>query len=129
LRFVTVELPSSRRDAVKPITPEHHRLAVTVSKSQRPPTVRTPACRYIPADVRREVWTRDGGRCQERLQSGGICGATHRVEFHYLHEHARGGPATSSNLTLRCAFHNFRAAESSYGEEFMRRFRSEGEDR
>src|SRR5262249_35113419 len=68
-------------------------------------------------------WNRDQGRCQEPLASGGICGSTHRVEFHHRKEHARGGPATSSNLTLRCSFHNFRAAEHSYGEEFMHRFR------
>src|SRR5215831_11410962 len=34
--------------------------------------------RYLPAEVRREVWSRDQGRCQEPLASGGICGATHR---------------------------------------------------
>jgi 5-methylcytosine-specific restriction endonuclease McrA len=171
-RTVQVELPPARRDAVKPLAPTQHRLAVTVSsefvqdleqaraalsrkfpgadlatvlheglrlilKEQRrrkalttsPRPTKTPARpgpageRYIPAEVRREVWSRDQGRCQEPLASGGICGSTHRVEFHHRHEHARGGPATSSNLTLRCSFHNFRAAERSYGEKFMDRFR------
>src|SRR5215831_10637627 len=171
-RTVQVELPPARRDAVKPLAPAQHRLAVTVSSEfvqdleqaraapshkfpgadlatvlheglrlilkehrkrkaltgaprpqQAPARPRPAGGRYLPAEVRREVWSRDQGRCQEPLASGGICGSTHRVEFHHLMEHARGGPATSSNLTLRCSFHNFRAAEQSYGEEFMQRFR------
>src|SRR5689334_23079312 len=32
------------------------------------------------------------------------------------------GPATVNNLSLRCAVHNLRAAERSYGQEFMSRF-------
>src|SRR5262245_35194049 len=142
-RTVAVELPSGRRDSVKPVAPTQHRLAVTVSsefvedleqaraalshkfpgadlatvlheglrlilKQQRkrkalttsPRPRKTPARpqtgdRYIPAEVRREVWSRDQGSCQEPLASGGICGSTHRVEFHHLKEHARGGPAIS----------------------------------
>src|SRR5215831_14680089 len=171
-RTVQVELSPARRDAVKPLAPAQHRLAVTVSSefvqdleqaraalshkfpgadlgtvlheglrlilkehrkrkaltgAPRPQTAparpRPAVGRYLPAEVRRKVWSRDQGRCQEPHASGGICGSTHRVEFHHRKEHERGAPATSSNLTLRCQFHNFRAAEHSYGEQFMHRFR------
>jgi hypothetical protein len=166
---VQVELAPPRRDAVKPVAPAQHRLAVTVSsefvqdleqaraalshklpradlatvlheglrlilkaqrkrkglvdspgRAQQPP--RPPRGRSIPAAVRREVWTRDRGSCQEPLASGGVCGSSYRVEFHHLKEHARGGAATVDNLSLRCAWHNLRAAERSYGREFMSRF-------
>ncbi len=32
--------------------------------------------RYIPAEIRREVWQRDHGRCQWPTEGGGICGST-----------------------------------------------------
>src|SRR5262245_15646163 len=105
---------------------QRKRKALTTSPRPRKTPARPRAGdRYIPAEVRREVWSRDHGSCQEPLASGGICGSTHRVEFHHLKEHARGGSATSSNLTLRCSFHNIRAAEQSYGEAFMSRFRKD----
>jgi hypothetical protein len=55
---------------------------------------------HIPAHVKRAVWTRDGGRCQWPLASGGICGCTKRVQFAHRDPRARGGPATVENLRL-----------------------------
>ncbi len=39
---------------------------------------------HLPTHVKRAVWVRDGGRCQWRLDSGGICGSTLRVQFDHI---------------------------------------------
>ncbi len=78
--------------------------------------------RHIPAAVRREVWTRDGGRCQFRLGSGEICGSTHRLQFDHVHPFALGGESSARNLTLACAAHNLLAARRIFGDALMDRF-------
>jgi len=55
---------------------------------------------HVPANVKRTVWLRDGGRCQWRLDSGGICGSTLRVELDHVVPRARGGPSTVENTRL-----------------------------
>jgi hypothetical protein len=87
--------------------------------SGRPPL---PRSRHIPADVRREVWLRDGGRCQARLESGQICGSTHRLQFDHIHPFALGGDSTVSNIRLACAAHNLLAARRIFGDAQMERY-------
>ena len=77
----------------------------------------------VPANVRRAVFERDGGRCQVPLASGGICGSTYRVQFGHRTPRARGGPPTEANLRCECAVHNQRQADLDFGETFMARFR------
>jgi hypothetical protein len=74
-----------------------------------------PSSRYVPAAVRREVWTRDAGRCQWPLDSGGICGSTLRPELDHVRPWARGGATTPDNLRVLCDFHNQLAAREAYG--------------
>ena len=76
---------------------------------------------HIPAAVRRAVWARDGGRCQWPLDSGDICGATHRVELDHVRPRARGGPSTVANLRILCRRHNDLAARLAFGEQWMER--------
>jgi 5-methylcytosine-specific restriction endonuclease McrA len=76
--------------------------------------------RHIPADVRRAVWQRDGGRCTFVSASGKRCESRTRLEFDHWNEFARGGEATVANLRLRCRAHNQDAAERTFGAEFMR---------
>jgi hypothetical protein len=62
---------------------------------------------HIPAAVKRAVWLRDGGRCQFRLPSGEICGATHQIEYdHHPTPLALGGASTVENTRLCCRAHN-----------------------
>jgi hypothetical protein len=75
--------------------------------------------RHIPAAVRREVWIRDGGRCQFRLENGEICGSTHRLQFDHVQPFALGGQATAGNLRLACAAHNLLAARRVFGDALM----------
>jgi 5-methylcytosine-specific restriction endonuclease McrA len=76
----------------------------------------------IPAHVKRAVWTRDDGRCQWPLDSGGICGSTLRLELDHAVPRARGGPSTTENLRVLCRFHNDLAARQQLGDEWMDRF-------
>jgi hypothetical protein len=78
--------------------------------------------RHIPAAVRREVWIRDGGRCQFRLANGEICGSTRRLQFDHVHPFALGGESTARNLRLACAAHNLLAARRVFGDALMDRF-------
>jgi hypothetical protein len=77
---------------------------------------------HIPAHVRREVWKRDGGRCQWALASGGICGSTRHLELDHVRPRARGGASTSSNLRILCKGHNDLAARLALGDEKMDQF-------
>ncbi|MFL5396055.1 MAG: HNH endonuclease, partial [Myxococcales bacterium] len=83
-------------------------------RSARPETLR--------AVVKREVWTRDGGRCQWPVESGGICGSTLRVEFDHEIPRADDGPSTADNVRLLCRVHNDLAARQRFGEAWMDQF-------
>ncbi|HZZ85813.1 MAG TPA: HNH endonuclease [Anaeromyxobacteraceae bacterium] len=85
----------------------------------QPPQI---ASAYVPAHVKREVWTRDRGRCQWPLASGGVCGATLRLEIDHVIPRALGGPSTIGNTRLLCKTHNQLAARRSFGDEWMDRF-------
>jgi len=78
----------------------------------------------IPAAVRREVWSRDGGKCTWPLDSGGICGSTLRLEIDHVVPRGRGGPSTVDNSSLACKFHNQLAARQAYGDGWMDQFTS-----
>ena len=75
--------------------------------------------RRIPAAIRREVWARDGHRCQYPLDSGGICASTHRLELDHLWPVALGGASTADNLRVLCQAHNLAAARRALGEARM----------
>jgi len=75
--------------------------------------------RHIPAEVKRQVWERDGGRCTFVSETGRRCPATSRLEFDHLDPVARGGRATAERMQLRCRAHNQYAAECAFGVGFM----------
>jgi len=90
---------------------------------EKPRKARPPVSRdTVPAEVKRAVWLRDGGQCQWRLHSGGICGSKHRLELDHIDPKARGGPATMENLRVLCDFHNDLAARQAFGDAWMDRF-------
>jgi len=77
---------------------------------------------HIPAAVRREVWSRDEGKCTWPLDSGGTCGSTLRLEIDHVVPRARGGPSTIDNCRLTCRVHNQLAARQVYGDDWMDQF-------
>jgi 5-methylcytosine-specific restriction endonuclease McrA len=74
---------------------------------------------HVPADVAREVWERDGGRCTHATADGGVCGSTHQLEFDHSIPRAKGGLTTAKYLRLRCRRHNDKLARDEFGEAFM----------
>lgn len=76
--------------------------------------------RYVPAEVKRAVHERDGGRCTFVGDNGKRCDARDRLEFDHVQPVARGGRTSVDNLRLRCRAHNQFEAERVYGEGFMR---------
>jgi 5-methylcytosine-specific restriction endonuclease McrA len=94
--------------------------------TERPRGSKRSSCdsRHIPADVRRQVWARDGARCTFVGENGRRCEARKSLEFDHVLEVARGGEASVDGLRLLCRAHNQHAAERTFGTEFMRRKRT-----
>jgi hypothetical protein len=97
-----------------------------VKKPRTAPPAPSARPRHVPASVRREVFTRDEGKCQWPLTSGGVCGSTTRVQLDHVVPIARGGTSTVSNLRIVCAVHNIVAARLALGDRVMDRFTATG---
>ena len=78
--------------------------------------------RHIPAAVRDEVYTRDGGQCAFEARDGTRCGARKGLEIDHVVPVAAGGSNHPSNLRLLCPAHNLRAAERTLGKHVMAPF-------
>jgi hypothetical protein len=74
-----------------------------------------PGSRHIPAEVKRAVWLRDGGRCAFVGAKGRRCAEQGFLEFHHVVPYAAGGEPTADNLQLRCRAHNGYEAELYFG--------------
>jgi hypothetical protein len=81
--------------------------------------------RYVPAEVRRAVWQRDGGQCTFVSEAGSRCEARTRLEFDHVDPVARGGETSVTGMRLRCRAHNQYTAECTFGAGFMRERRRE----
>jgi hypothetical protein len=112
-----VQPERKRRDAVR--TSSDAKLPGDASPS--PPHTVDP--RVIPVEVRRKVWTRDGGRCAWTSPDGKRCGSTWKLELGHVTPAALGGTSTENNLRLECGAHNQYEADLVFGREHMERFR------
>jgi hypothetical protein len=88
----------------------------------RPPQSLASESRYIPAAVKRSVWSRDEGRCTF-VGTEGRCTERGFLEFHHLVPFAAGGETSAANLALRCRAHNQFEAGQYYGPLFVREMR------
>jgi hypothetical protein len=79
--------------------------------------VRKPALpsRDIPRAVKRATWRRDAGQCAFVSPTGRRCSERTFLEFHHIQPHAKKGPATVANISLRCWRHNQYEAELIFG--------------
>ncbi|ACL67579.1 HNH endonuclease [Anaeromyxobacter dehalogenans 2CP-1] len=76
----------------------------------------------VPAEVKREVWRRAGGRCEWTLESGERCGCRRRLEYDHVQPLALGGASTIDNVRLVCRPHNVLAARHVFGDALMDRY-------
>ena len=98
------------------VTLERRQCAAT----ERPRARRSAAKgRCIPAEVKREVTRRDGGRCTFVSESGRRCEERGHMEYDHVKPVARGGRSTVDNLQLRCRAHNQHEADRVFGRGFM----------
>jgi hypothetical protein len=87
-----------------------------------------PPSRHVPAEIRRAVVARDGGRCRFVSPGGRRCESRDVIEFHhripwgYLRAHSVDG------IELRCRAHNQYEAERVYGAAHVERCRRKPRD-
>ncbi len=77
--------------------------------------------RHIPANIRRAVVQRDGGRCRYASPTGQRCGSRDFLEFHHLEPWARSRRHAASGIVLMCRAHNQYEGELVFGREHMQR--------
>jgi len=82
-----------------------------------------PGSRHVPAEVKRAVWHRDGGRCAFVSRTGRRCTEQGFLEFHHVKPYAAGGEATVENIELRCRAHNGYEATLALGLSASREVR------
>lgn len=106
----------------RPKAPATKTAAASKAKTNPVPTSEV-VSRHIPANVKRTVWQRDGGRCTyvDPITKR-KCGSSHAIEYDHIYPAAMGGTATEDNLRLRCRAHNQLAAVHLYGVQKMAQF-------
>jgi hypothetical protein len=95
--------------------------AVRPARKVAPKTPKDPAT--VTAELRRQVWERDQGRCAWVGPDGKRCDSRWQVEVDHLDPVGRGGTARLDRLRLACRLHNLLHAEEVYGREHMKKYR------
>jgi 5-methylcytosine-specific restriction endonuclease McrA len=108
--------------ALTMLVEELERRKLATARQPRAQHPRTTESRYIPAAVRRIVWSRDEGRCTF-VGAQGRCTERGFLEYHHLIPFAAGGETSADNLALRCRAHNQFEAEKFFGPLFARETR------
>jgi hypothetical protein len=92
-----------------------------IINEKSPPALAVKSSRYIPVEVKRRVWKRDGGQCSFEC-NGRNCTSKHYLEFDHIVPFALGGQATVENLRVRCRAHNQLAAVAAFGVKKMEQY-------
>jgi hypothetical protein len=75
--------------------------------------------RYIPAALKREIWSRDQSQCLYQSTEGKRCGSRFALEIDHIIPIALGGKSELSNLQLLCREHNRQKAVLQLGPSVM----------
>jgi hypothetical protein len=76
-----------------------------LSSGSPPPAPAVKKSRYVPRDIQRHVWKRDGAQCTY-WHNGKRCGSRYGLEMDHIKPFSRGGTSSLENLRLRCRAHN-----------------------
>ncbi|MBI1797691.1 MAG: hypothetical protein HYR74_11660 [Candidatus Eisenbacteria bacterium] len=117
----TSHVPDVLKAALRLYVAQLRKQKFAATDQPRPGRARSIDSRHIPADVKRAVWERDGGRCTFVSDFGHRCEERSGLEFDHVHAFARDGRATVGNIRLRCHAHNQFEAERTFGADFMSR--------
>src|SRR6266542_1154667 len=92
-----IDKHGKRKGAVEPAQKRTRK-----SPADRPTAIGKPAKvrKPIPAEVRRQVWSRDAGSCAWIGADGRRCGSKWRLELDHIHPAALGGRSTLENLRV-----------------------------
>ncbi len=103
---------------------KRRKFAQTSSPRKRSKGAKKPGApsRHIPAEIKRAVFERDGGRCAFVARNGRRCGSPDFLEFHHLDPWARARRHSVERIELRCRGHNRHAAVQDYGAAYMAQF-------
>jgi hypothetical protein len=93
------------------------------TKPQRPSALKS-GSRHVPAVTRRQVVTRDGGRCTFVGAGGRRCSARAYLEFHHAGvPFAHGGGPGADNIAQHCRAHNAYEGNRIFGPYLPREIR------
>ena len=76
--------------------------------------------RNIAAEVKDEVYLRDGGQCTYVSDDGVRCNCRHNLHIDHIIPFAKGGSNNLKNLRLLCRQHNMLMAEKEFGTQFIK---------
>jgi hypothetical protein len=84
--------------------------------------------RHVPAEIRRTVVAREGGRCRFVSPSGRRCESRELIEFHHRIPWGHLRAHSADGIELRCRAHNQYEAELVFGAAHMERCRRESHE-
>jgi len=118
-RFAETDRP--RRPRSEPVpNPVPSEVEQAASAEKEGTAGRTP--RYIPAEVKRTVASRDEYQCTfVDTETGRRCPERSNLQYHHDHPWGRGGARAPDNSRILCRAHNLYTAEQDYGSEHMER--------
>ena len=122
-RFAQTTPRTSRRVTASPRPSTSNRQKPDREHAE-PTQANTKNSRYIPNEVKREVYARDAGKCAFVGTNGRRCSERGGLEVHHIHPFARGGRATAENLKLMCRVHNQLLAEHDFRQDLILRKRA-----
>jgi hypothetical protein len=93
------------RRTLKGLRPKEPKARKEPKNLPPPPAPAVKKSRYVPRDIQRHVWKRDGGQCTY-CHNGKRCGSRYGLEMDHIKPFSMGGRSSLENLRLRCRAHN-----------------------
>jgi 5-methylcytosine-specific restriction endonuclease McrA len=128
-RFAELSKPASGARAQASRACASHNEAPTAGFSQQKGKIEHGAekvkrrSRYVPREVVRAVFARDGAQCTFIGTDGERCAERGMLELHHVKAFAHGGAPTPENLKVVCRSHNSYFAVQDFGAAHMRMMR------